>query len=142
MRLTPRDFGQVLTLLRRRATVPTEADKRRATRIDLQTPLAVWLGGLRSKPTILLARDLSPDGLGLFSAAPIAEGREMVISLPRSDENAVLVWAKAAYCSEVADRLFAVGCQLQRPVTSDERQALDAPNDTGEIARIRSSVLT
>lgn len=87
-----------------------------------------------------LTRDISNDGVGLFSSRAMRPAESYVVRLPRSDHDFVFVLGIVRYCGAQADGLFTIGFRFSRIIDGDTLAKLQ--DGQVERQRISSSVLS
>ena len=146
MKIPLQAYAQVLTALQR-APVPGDGqEKRRATRMNVETTVPVTLlggggGGGGPRTIKAISRDISQSGLGMIIGSATKCGDRLVVHLPRgASQPPMLVLAVVKLAAEPADGVFKVGVEFVKELTQDELTSLKSTGD--EVGRIQKSILS
>jgi hypothetical protein len=110
------------------------AEKRRASRMDLQAKVVVApfsAPGKLGKPLNTLTRDISFTGIGLLNTAEMEKESLLVIRLPRNNKPSLLVLAKVMHCRQLADNLYAIGAEYMEMLETEGNNLLDPKDAKG-----------
>ena len=142
MRLDSQQYEQVLGVLRTRVP-PSGSEKRRTARVELNSQLIVMpiRDGKCPEQVSVLTRDISMEGIGLLTTAPLRKGQKFVTLLPRTATETVFVLTEAMYCGVVANGMFTIGCRFVKVLPAKSAESLQ-PISTQEVERVRRSVLS
>jgi hypothetical protein len=140
MILSARDFAGVVNFLKRHGQAAAGAEKRRTTRLEIQCKLVVAVprkDGSRTFTT--LGKDISLEGVGLLSSVALPKAQEIVLYLPQSDVQTLLVLSTVMFCAPIADGIFTLGCRFDRLMDPASAAWLDGSGKS-EQDRIRKMV--
>ena len=141
MQLSAQLFADIVTTMRAQGTGAGH-EKRRTTRIDLESKVQVSLVRDRAYVQTIgaLTRDVSLSGIGFLLATPIQRAQEIIVQIPRCDDDVVHLACNVMHCRSPADSLYIVGAEFARIVSTVEiSQMRDAGAD--ELHRIQRSIL-
>src|SRR4051812_25454158 len=140
LKLSPQQFGTVFETLRAHGT-SGGSEKRQATRMDVQTKLA--LAKLKDDTVVRcysgLTRDISVTGVGFFQFAPLANGERFLACFPFGKQELVLI-CSSMFCRPLAEGLFGIGGQFEQVADKSMIEQLTKLRAT-DVDRIRASIL-
>jgi hypothetical protein len=119
-------------------------EKRRTARMEIQhkvhvTPLNP-AGGLGESFSVI-TRDISLEGIGLFTARPLRGGQQFIVRLPRSEKETAFILCTSMFCGVLADGLFTIGAKFSRVMDPEEADQLQYASSS-EQQRIAQSVVS
>src|SRR4051794_26340447 len=106
------------------------AENRRTARMEFQHKVRVIpvIDGGAGPSFTVFSRDISQEGLGVFTARAMRPGELFLFSLPRNERDTIFVLGQVVYCAPQADGLFAAGIKFTRMI---ERSAAPRVEDAG-----------
>jgi len=109
--LKSQHLAEVLSILLAAPPVNSGAEKRRATRIQVEAPVTIWpvKEGSHGTPATVLTRDISYSGIGILQARPAATDDQFILRLPRPKAEPILLLCQVTYVKTLADNLYGVG---------------------------------
>ncbi len=84
-----------------------------------------------------LTRDISFAGVGLVQRTKIPQNSQIVVRLPRKDQEPLVMLCKAIHVRELADGVFAIGAEFVKETTIDVSSAANS----AEIDRVRKAMM-
>ena len=119
---------------------PKPSERRRTQRLDVRATVAVTLinEGQRGESLMPRLRDLSPRGIALLHTAPLQQGQQFVVTLPRDDGPSVMILCTVMHSRPGQGTLHTIGAEFTCALNN--QPASNGPT-TAELYRIRSSVL-
>jgi hypothetical protein len=142
MQLPLQTFAEVLEALRGPKIAGAGAEKRQATRFEVQTKVlaARFQGNVVQTAYTALTRDISYRGIGLLQSVGMSRGEEFVIRLPRpATRPPLVIVCTVMFAGVLADGLTGIGAQFNTMATDEQVAALDPAQQ--ERMRIANSVL-
>ena len=144
LKLSPRQYAESVDFLRRVAkagNAAAAAELRRTTRMEVWSQVrihAVRDGASR----VAMARDISIEGIGLFSGAPIPKGEELLVLLGEKSPP-MLITANVVFCGPIADGVYQLGCQFTALATPEQvaRFQQSRAEHEATMARLREAVI-
>ena len=142
MNIPLQPFAQVLSALQRPSATGDGREKRRTTRMNIETVVEITLlANARGSRTIkAISRDISQSGIGLVTGTSFGTGDRLAVHLPRAKHAPMIMLAIVKVCVEVCDGVFKVGVEFVKELTEDELKNLKASG--AEIERIQRSILS
>jgi hypothetical protein len=143
MQLAVQDYAAIIASLKEGAQAGGHHEKRRATRMELQSKVVVAPvnNGVIGTAFCDLTRDISLTGMGLLQSVAMNRDQHLVVRLPRGAKKALFVLCVVMHCRALADGLFGVGIEFVELMSAvDEEKVLPRTN-VSELDRIRGSIL-
>jgi hypothetical protein len=109
---------------RRVAAASTPTERRSAPRYATQVTACQIITLPSNVPIPVVLRDISLAGLGLASSQPLAKGTFLAVELRGTRSSVFRVRAQVVHATLQADGQWIVGCLLDRPLRSEELEAM------------------
>jgi hypothetical protein len=124
MKLPPQLFAEILSVLRKNDS-DANAEKRRTTRMAVWAKLSVHVydGKTLGRQIMVLARDLSMEGIGVLSGVEMKRDDMFVGHLPRTATHTCHLIFQAVFVGRMADGLYNVGCRFIGEMPADQAAA-------------------
>jgi hypothetical protein len=150
MELTAEQFAEIVGHLNGIASPDSSKDKRRATRIERRTRIAISpigsggaapaeAAGAPVKPVVVMVKNLSSRGMAMVADREMKVASQFMLKLAREDARsgaAVELLCTVVHCEEVSDGVFSVGAEF----TCIVGQAIENVAG-GDAKRIQDSIL-
>jgi hypothetical protein len=111
IQIKSQQLAEVLAVLLAPKIPGAGAEKRRATRIQVEATLTVWpvSNGVPGQAATILSRDISYSGIGLLSGNPSKNGDQFILKLPRAKADPILILCQVTFAKLLADNIYTVG---------------------------------
>lgn len=142
MKLSLRDFSEVLTLLRGRDSNASGTELRRSARTAVTAKIEVHHLEQRvvNRTASVLTRDISASGMSFLENAFVTTGSEILLSLPRRVEP-LFVRGVVQRCSPIADGIFHTAVEFQRVIDQKAMEEIVSSNRAVEVNRLQRAIL-
>jgi hypothetical protein len=113
LKLPPQQFAEILSALRGNDT-DANSEKRRTTRMSVSAKIAASLydGKTIGRKIIVLARDISMEGVGILSGVELKRNDLFIAHFPRTQTHVSYLICQAIFVGRMADGLYNMGCRF------------------------------
>jgi hypothetical protein len=140
MKLSAEQFAELAASFNAKAS-PTEHDRRRAARMELQANIKITpvQSGKRLGAMHVMVCDFSARGIAFIHTVAMTAGHQFVAELPRSGGGAIELLCTVAHCAEAGHNAYRIGAEFTCSLQTNPKHT---PNeDADELKRIRESML-
>ncbi|HMB96777.1 MAG TPA: PilZ domain-containing protein [Tepidisphaeraceae bacterium] len=140
MKLSAEQFAELAATFNAKAS-PTEHDRRRAARMELQANIKITPihSGNRLSAMHVIVSDFSARGIAFLHATPMPLGQQFITELPRKSGGVVELLCTVAHCSIIGHNAYRVGAEFTCALQTDPKHI--PANDPRELQRIKESML-
>jgi c-di-GMP-binding flagellar brake protein YcgR len=141
MKLSAEQFAELAASFNAKES-PTEHDRRRAARMELQANIKITpvQSGKRLSAMHVMVCDFSARGIAFIHTVAMTAGQQFVAELPRSSGGgAIELLCTVAHCSEVGRNAYRIGAEFTCSLQTNPKHT--PKEDADELKRIRESML-
>ena len=113
MTLSAEGFEALLESVRK-AEAAAAGQNRRAPRVGVRAQVLIVPieNGVPGPQEVVRVRDVSAGGLSLLRAKALRPGRQIVVTLPRTDDRPTRIMCEVRHCRPVGEDLHSIGCMF------------------------------
>ncbi len=113
LKLPPQQFAEILTAMRG-SDSDANSEKRRTTRMSVSSKVSASLydGKTIGRKIVVLARDISIEGVGILSGVEIKRNDLFIAHFPRTHAQFSHLICQAVFVGRMADGLYNMGCRF------------------------------
>jgi hypothetical protein len=140
MKLSAEQFAELAATFNAKES-PTEHDRRRAARMDLQARIKIMpiYSGARLNAMYVMVSDFSARGIAFLHSAQMTAGQQFITELPRKGGGNVELLCTVMHCDPMGHNAFTVGAEFTCALPANAKH--HAGRDDIEMTRIRKSLL-
>jgi hypothetical protein len=140
MKLSAEQFAELAATFNAKES-PTEHDRRRAARMELQARVKIMPihGGAKLNAMYVMVSDFSARGIAFLHSASMSAGQQFITELPRKGGGNVELLCTVMHCEPVGHNAFTIGAEFTCALNPGAKHI--PSDDARAVKRIRESLL-